>query len=694
MLNYRVSIKSIDKTRATIPVTSVKFTDFNEIYDEENSKNIEPDGTYHNKIMVTCECDDVDELNNGDVINAVNILPLSYKTYTFNNEFTITGVNKENRSFSFIIDKYYVLNPSSIIKSADTGIPEYFEGYTGYLSGISLILQEPHYYDNTQFLETVYTNGADIITKEQYDELDEENKIFFYEDSMQKIPIHFRYVGESGEVKDVTVNFKYFSSDILATDLAAFKENEDTIEIYKLIFGINDIDEEVESDITGNLSGVEIVRENFLFSAFANYYFENEKPVVNIPIPFSNSFETNLYQSDLLQEYFIDEEKKKVINNIVDMEKDVYYPVVKTSDNTLVDIQSIKFNLHFREHRGENWLIDGNCYWNGVHKNDKNKLIVDEVLTNDNASDLLCFLGFTNNDIRFQKNKLKKSFLRLSFYDSTNPANQNLVGYSTIFLDGGNLFSKYVKYFDTEGYMLVNYDIDKFGEYDTSNKNDKVIGNRVDRERNFNEEYRLSSQFTIKGKNTSSSSSEGFYVYLWKDNSSGLPQDIYMKVEFNHAGYGRTIPFMMPYWDRKKWVGTYVNKNDNTDVITQEEYEELSENEKEKYNKLTEKKVGIKTFDEIITDWRSIKKTDYNGNVSWLYQSDGKDVYVDGHYNIRQYLKFSYIHFKYQYDKDGDKYVYYLDNETYGDDTVNKNFFKKDGDEAAITINLYEAKVE
>ena len=173
MLNYRVSIKSIDKTRATIPVTSVKFTDFNEIYDEENSKNIEPDGTYHNKIMVTCECDDVDKLNNGDVINAVNILPLSYKTYTFNNEFTITGVNKENRSFSFIIDKYYVLNPSSIIKSADIGIPEYFEGYTGYLSGISLILQEPHYYDNTQFLETVYTNGADIITKEQYDELDE-----------------------------------------------------------------------------------------------------------------------------------------------------------------------------------------------------------------------------------------------------------------------------------------------------------------------------------------------------------------------------------------------------------------------------------------------------------------------------------------------------------------------------------------
>ena len=80
--------------------------------------------------------------------------------------------------------------------------------------------------------------------------------------------------------------------------------------------------------------------------------------------------------------------------------------------------------------------------------------------------------------------------------------------------------------------------------------------------------------------------------------------------------------------------------------------------------------------------------------MSWLYQSDGKDVYVDGHYNIRQYLKFSYIHFKYQYDKDGDKYVYYLDNETYGDDTINENFFKKDGDEAAITINLYEAKVE
>ena len=35
MLNYRVNIKNINKTKITLPVTSIQFTDFNEIYDED-----------------------------------------------------------------------------------------------------------------------------------------------------------------------------------------------------------------------------------------------------------------------------------------------------------------------------------------------------------------------------------------------------------------------------------------------------------------------------------------------------------------------------------------------------------------------------------------------------------------------------------------------------------------------------------
>ena len=45
-----------------------------------------------------------------------------------------------------------------------------------------------------------------------------------------------------------------------------------------------------------------------------------------------------------------------------------------------------------------------------------------------------------------------------------------------------------------------------------------------------------------------SESSEGFYLYLFREYSSGIHErDIYLKVEFNHAGVGRTVTFMQPF---------------------------------------------------------------------------------------------------------------------------------------------------
>lgn len=714
MLNYRVNIKNIDKTKVVLPVTSIQFLDFNEIYDEEN-KIVEYNGINNDKIILTCECEDIDKLKNGSTINVVNSLILNYGTYTFNNEFKVNGVNEDNRSFSIISDKYYTLKPFSIIKNSDIGISEYFEGNTEELRGITLYLNEPHYYDDTYFLERIYTNGINVKTKEDYEKLSDEEKENYYTDTIQKIPIYFRYANKKdGELKEVIVEFKYFSSDTLITTLSAFNKNEDTRNLYELIFKIP-ITETVETDISGNLSGIEILRENFLFTEFTNYYFEYERAVVNVPIPLSNSFETNLYQSDLLQEYFVEEEKRKAINKIVDLEKDVYYPVIK-DDNGFSDVYTLKFNLHFREHRGDNWLVDyvkewipnhqyykddrvfyngsiwrctenntgqavfnkeyfekveENSFWNGV-KQEKSGISIDNQITGDSVSDLLCFLDFNNNDIRYQKNKLKKTFLRLSFYDSMNPANQNMLGYSTIFLDSGNLFSKYVRHLETDGYKMIGYDKNNYGIYNIDNNAKKGI--RVDREYSFDEEHRLSSQFVVKNKNTSTASSEGFYLYLWKDNESILPQDLYMKVEFNHAGYGRTMPFMMPYWDKQKW---------------------------------NNKKSGIKTFDEILNDWKSKKYTYYNKDKpndlktedEYLQLTEEQrknylllDVFkwkinnteTDGHYGIKQYMKFSYIHLKYEYDKDNDKHIYYLDPETYGNINGNKE----------IVINLYEAKVE
>ena len=84
---------------------------------------------------------------------------------------------------------------------------------------------------------------------------------------------------------------------------------------------------------------------------------------------------------------------------------------------------------------------------------------------------------------------------------------------------------------------------------------DKLNGIRVNRELKVEkridedkiEECRLSSQMVVTDKFISNNSSEGFYLYLWKDNVTESALDIYMRVEFNHAKYGRIIPFTMPY---------------------------------------------------------------------------------------------------------------------------------------------------
>ena len=106
MLNYRVNIKNIDKTKVVLPVTSIQFLDFNEIYDEEN-EIVEYNGINIDKIILTCECEDIDKLKNGTTINTVNTLILNYGTYTFNKEFKVNGVNEDNRSFSIKTGNVY-----------------------------------------------------------------------------------------------------------------------------------------------------------------------------------------------------------------------------------------------------------------------------------------------------------------------------------------------------------------------------------------------------------------------------------------------------------------------------------------------------------------------------------------------------------------------------------------------------------
>ena len=540
----------------------IDFVDKIEDYDNYNG----------DRLLVSCECDNIDILNEGETIEVTNDLFLNYSVsenvqqeiYTFNNSYQLYALNKSEKTFSFFIDKKYTLDIEKITNlrvSEENGTitPE---------QNVFIYCNDKHYFDIND----------DII-------------------------LYFTYINDDGIYTTVDIEFSFFNDTILTTSYDNFDNY-----LFNLFFDENlPTSKEEREEKEGNLKGCQVLRDNFLFTEKTDTTFWSNRSTVSIDIPFSSSFETNLYQMDLIKEKFVDKTKKEVINRIVDLERDVYYPSVYDINNKYShDIYTIKFNLHFREHRGDDWTVTNDTLWNGVEDNRINKDITD-----DNVSDLLMFLGFNNEDVRYQRNKLKKSFLRLSYYDSPNPANQNLLMYSTIFVNSGELFSKYARYGEEEGYTLISFDED--GEYVLSTDK-KGIG--VDKEYDgFIEEKRLSSQFVVKDKNASKSSSEGFYLYLWKEDETPIPQDIYMKVEFNHSGFGRTIPFMMPY-------------------------SENSDGEK-----------SIKSFQNIVDDFTNPEQA----------------------YTMSDYLKYSYIHLKYAYDVENQKHRYFIDPQTYGTQVVSQD---------------------
>jgi hypothetical protein len=307
---------------------------------------------------------------------------------------------------------------------------------------------------------------------------------------------------------------------------------------------------------------------------------------IGISLPVGQDFTMGLNQEQLVKRDFVDREMAKVINPIVDLEKVVYTPcyttemyqegVVYQSLNNdgqvgkLKDIDTLQFNFHFRdrfkytESGGQvtekwyeftdNWLTQDGVYWNGymlgggkLTPRDNGVLVSKD---GDNQSDLLGYLGFTTDDVRYQKDKIRKTFVRLSFYDSPDPRHQKLLYYSTIFMNSAELFEKFANNLFTTGYIDIFYP-ERTGvttcgvnhEYNPGENEatPPTSGFTLD------ETKRLSSRIEVQDKYNSMSSSEGFYLYLFKEDSPKImARSIYMKVEFNHAGNGRTIPFMMP----------------------------------------------------------------------------------------------------------------------------------------------------
>ena len=354
--------------------------------------------------------------------------------------------------------------------------------------------------------------------------------------------------------------------------------------MYMLSINYSDFLFELENEIF-NSAATSIAPNSERGYAIPIYNIYKPIDTINIPILLSNYNGTNLHQEFVVDNMFFGVEEQKAINPSIDMEKDIYYPITIDDNDNITEVDEIIFDLHFRTRTIDDWKVvsDNNITFKDEDNNEVGAIkcnynILDYYdWSNDNASelipqihsdyiskfkkyqpsDLLYFLGFTDDDIFYQKNKVGKSFLRLSFYNGNNPNTSDLLYTSTVFMNEGSLYKKFLDYSQGGGQYMSVKEVENVNKriknsiisvsYDTYEEYKNSVGVVSDKF-TCDESKRLSSRFTIKIMFECAESSEGFYLYLFKNFSQGLrEQTIYMRVQFNHAGVGKTINFTQPF---------------------------------------------------------------------------------------------------------------------------------------------------
>ena len=281
--------------------------------------------------------------------------------------------------------------------------------------------------------------------------------------------------------------------------------------------------------------------------------------VLNIRIPLQSSFACDMGKERMTADHF-EKLKSELLPGVVDMEKVVLHPAVfklDGSDVILKEAVEIQLNFHFRKRMGggfkdvlEGWTTDDSFGWNGTFydpasKNNSTEKYNDAEMPIRGQSDLVGFLGFTNDDIKYQRNRVKQSFARLLYYDTDDIINKTLLTYSTSFIDSGKLYSKF-------SLMRNNKDFISYpnGRSSLVDENATRFSFTCFEPFKVDEKYRdlrLSSGVVLRNKMDDTASSDGFYLYMFKtDAPSTTPKDLFLKVEFNNAGYGKTLSMVFP----------------------------------------------------------------------------------------------------------------------------------------------------
>jgi len=302
------------------------------------------------------------------------------------------------------------------------------------------------------------------------------------------------------------------------------------------------------------------LEKNIEYVAHKNTVLQLSEETLNLNIGIGHDFNTDL-QHDVLISDYIDEIKGKYASTPQDFEKAIFVPyydkVVVKPGNILIHLngepKSLTFNVFLRQrhffedemewklssyNNGTNtWEYDENAMWNSYIYSGSIGNYTHDMLTKD-TGDLLGDLGFDDNDVLNQNKRLGKTFIRLLFFDSKDRATQTLLFYSTIFINTTDMYSKLMK-------NITSHQKEKLEKEQQKQINEDYVSIVNDE----NQDLQLTCSFTCYDKNNMTHSSEGFYLYLFPSlldklkDENGKPT-IYMRAEFNHAKYGKTIPLV------------------------------------------------------------------------------------------------------------------------------------------------------
>ena len=441
--------------------------------------------------------------------------------------------------------------------------------------------------DNSQYLIYSEQIGTDV---EYYAALDRSKEYtFIVEDIIGSSMLVCR---PDINITDFTDDFTQFISKQICRDVVDNK-------IDMVLFSKNKIfgDKEITEDLAFQADINPISSDNY-YNLFENLELFSKSGYIHIPLLLSNSQGDNMLQDDVVENQYFEDVKRRSINPIVDMEKDVYYPkymvgnVYQGSETEFKPIKEIRVNLHFRTRNLDSWKVNEGYNDVSVSGNADNWFVMDfhpysGILTDSGdtlikTSDLVGLLNFTNDDVYYQKSKIAKSFLRFSFYDSIDQQTQSLLATSCVFMDEHRLFKRFIDNSrkNINDFGFIDEPSVAVGNGRVGNKiavTTEYLGSRKDNGNKYlepnnqyhvgysgtiiDDSHRLGSEFIIDNKYETDTSSEGFYIYIFREYSENLaPKPIYMKVEFNHAGIGHTIPFILPM----KWKKMEISKTETS----------------------------------------------------------------------------------------------------------------------------------